>query len=63
MECEIFYYIFHPFYYKKVKIMKTKIRKEFDWKQWKQSNSRHNMEILATHIAIIIGVFVFAACL
>lgn len=43
--------------------MKTKIRKEFDWKQWKQSNSMHNMEILATHIAIIIGVFVFAACL
>ncbi|SHL23324.1 hypothetical protein [Chryseobacterium polytrichastri] len=43
--------------------MKTKIRKESDWKQWEKSNSRHNMEILATHIAIIIGVFVFAAFL
>ncbi|MDV7697205.1 hypothetical protein N6B72_09770 [Chryseobacterium soli] len=43
--------------------MKTKIRKEFDWKSWKTSNSRHNTEILATHIAVIIGVFIFAACL
>ncbi|WP_261511196.1 MULTISPECIES: hypothetical protein [Chryseobacterium] len=43
--------------------MKTKIRKQFDWKQWKESNSRHNIEILATHIALIIGVFIFAACL
>ncbi|MEY8759698.1 hypothetical protein [Chryseobacterium tongliaoense] len=43
--------------------MKTKIRKQFDWKQWKTLNSRHNIEIWVTHIAVIIGVFIFAACL
>ncbi|WP_262483417.1 hypothetical protein [Chryseobacterium piperi] len=43
--------------------MKTKIRKQFDWKQWKESNSRHNIEIWVTHIALLIGVFIFAACL
>ncbi|MDQ1805287.1 MULTISPECIES: hypothetical protein [Chryseobacterium] len=43
--------------------MKTKIRKQFDWKQWKEANSRHNIEILATHIALIIGVFIVASYL
>ncbi|WP_262919063.1 hypothetical protein [Chryseobacterium daecheongense] len=43
--------------------MRTKIRKLSDWKSWKKSDSRHNTEILATHIAVIIGVFIFAACL
>ncbi|MCU7615022.1 hypothetical protein N0B16_11290 [Chryseobacterium sp. GMJ5] len=43
--------------------MKTKIRRQTDWKQWKTSNYKHNAEILITHIAVIIGVFIFAACL
>jgi len=43
--------------------MKTKIRKISDWKMLKTSTSRQNTEILATHIAVIIGVFIFAACL
>ncbi|MCS3531845.1 hypothetical protein [Chryseobacterium sp. JUb7] len=43
--------------------MKTKIRKISDWKTWKTSTNKHNIEILATHIAVIIGVFIFAACL
>lgn len=43
--------------------MKTKIRKISDWKTLKTTNNRHNIEILATHIAIIAGVFIFAACL
>ncbi|MBB4806118.1 hypothetical protein HNP38_001390 [Chryseobacterium defluvii] len=40
--------------------MRSKIRKKIDWKQWETSNSRHHMEILATHIAVIIGVFIFS---
>lgn len=43
--------------------MRKKIRKEYDWKQWEQSNSRDQIRIWATHIAVIAGVFVFAACL
>jgi len=43
--------------------MKTKIRKISDRKTLKTSTSRQNTEILATHIAVIIGVFIFAACL
>ncbi|WP_370895600.1 hypothetical protein [Chryseobacterium gossypii] len=43
--------------------MKTKVRKSSDWKQWKRANYRHNMEILAIHVAVIIGVFLLAACL
>ncbi|MFC3158950.1 hypothetical protein SAMN05443633_107119 [Chryseobacterium arachidis] len=43
--------------------MKSKIRKISDWKTFKTTTNRHNLEILATHIAVIIGVFIFAACL
>ncbi|WP_262484495.1 hypothetical protein [Chryseobacterium sp. RU37D] len=43
--------------------MKSKIRKISDWKIHKTMTSRHNLEILAVHIAVIIGVFIFAACL
>ncbi|MGN7759220.1 MULTISPECIES: hypothetical protein [Chryseobacterium] len=43
--------------------MKTKIRKISDWKTLKTTTNRHNAEVLATHIAVIIGVFIFAAML
>ncbi|MFZ4929922.1 hypothetical protein [Chryseobacterium sp. Mn2064] len=43
--------------------MKNKIRKVSDWKTWKTTNNRHNSEILLTHIAVIVGAFIFAACL
>ncbi|MEN4762396.1 hypothetical protein ABEG63_18855 [Chryseobacterium sp. C39-AII1] len=43
--------------------MKKKIRKISDWKTFKTTTRRHNFEILATHIAVIVGVFIFAACL
>ncbi|MET3531545.1 hypothetical protein ABID31_002865 [Chryseobacterium flavum] len=43
--------------------MKTKIRRYSDWKTWKTTTSRHNTEILLTHIAVIAGAFIFAACL
>ncbi|MDQ1161104.1 hypothetical protein QE422_001472 [Chryseobacterium sp. SORGH_AS 447] len=43
--------------------MKSKIRKISDWKTFQTSTNKHNIEILATHIAVIIGVFVFAAVL
>jgi hypothetical protein len=43
--------------------MKTKIRRISDWKTFKTTTNKHNIEILATHIAVIIGVFIVAACL
>lgn len=43
--------------------MKTKIRKISDWKTFKTTTNRHNMEILATHLAVIIAVFIFASLL
>ncbi|WP_345200399.1 hypothetical protein [Chryseobacterium ginsengisoli] len=43
--------------------MKSKIRKISDWKTFKTTTNKHNIEILATHIAVILGVFIFAACL
>lgn len=43
--------------------MKTKIRRISDWKTWKSTTNRHNAELLVTHIAVIIGVFIFAAML
>lgn len=43
--------------------MKSKIRKVSDWKTFETTVNRHNIEILATHIAVIIGVFIFAAYL
>ncbi|WP_262889259.1 hypothetical protein [Chryseobacterium antibioticum] len=43
--------------------MKSKIRKISDWKTWKTTTTRHNTEVLLTHIAVIIGVFIFAAML
>ncbi|MFN1216332.1 hypothetical protein [Chryseobacterium kwangjuense] len=43
--------------------MKSKIRQISDWKSWKTTTSRHNTEILITHIAVIVGVFIFAAML
>ncbi|SMP34461.1 hypothetical protein [Chryseobacterium profundimaris] len=43
--------------------MKSKIRRISDWKTCKSTMKRHNIEILATHIAVIIGVFIFAAFL
>ncbi len=43
--------------------MKSKIRKTSDWKTFETTTDRHNLEILATHIAVIIGVFIFAALL
>ncbi len=43
--------------------MKSKIRKISDWKTLKTTTTRHNLEILATHIAVIVGGFVFAAFL
>jgi hypothetical protein len=46
---------------KNQQFMKTKIRKISDWKTFKTTSNRHNMEILATHIAVIIGVFILAA--
>ncbi len=32
-----------------------------DWELWKASNSRHQFQILAINIAVILGVFVVAA--
>ncbi|WP_294201732.1 MULTISPECIES: hypothetical protein [Chryseobacterium] len=43
--------------------MKSKIRKISDWNTFRTNTNRHNIEILATHIAVIVGVFVFAAFL
>lgn len=43
--------------------MKSKIRKKSDWKACETTAKRQNIEILATHIAVIIGVFIFAAYL
>ncbi|MFY7813876.1 MAG: hypothetical protein AB7E26_08230 [Chryseobacterium sp.] len=43
--------------------MKTKVRRISDWKTCKTTMKRNNIEILATHIAVIVGVFIFAACL
>ncbi len=43
--------------------MKSKIRRISDWKTLKNSTDKHNLEILATHIAVIVSVFVFAAFL
>ncbi|WP_343686737.1 hypothetical protein [Chryseobacterium gleum] len=43
--------------------MKNKIRRTSDWKTWKTTTNRHNAEILLTHIAVIVGVFIFAAYL
>ena len=43
--------------------MKTRIRKISDWKNLKTSTAKHNAEILATHIAIIIAVFILAVFL
>ncbi|WP_407498246.1 hypothetical protein [Elizabethkingia anophelis] len=41
--------------------MKRKTRRKFDIEEWKFSNTRHNIEILAVHIAAIVGIFAFAA--
>jgi len=41
--------------------MKTKIRKISDWKTFKTTTDKHDIEILATHIAVIVGVFLIAA--
>lgn len=38
-----------------------KIRKQGSWKQWKSSRTKHNLKILAINLAVIVGVFVFAA--
>jgi hypothetical protein len=38
-----------------------KIRKQGSWKQWKSSRTRHNLEILAINLAVIVAVFAFAA--
>lgn len=43
--------------------MKSKIRKISDWKTLQTTTNRHNIEILVTHIAVIVSVFVFAAIL
>ncbi|WP_294299068.1 hypothetical protein [uncultured Chryseobacterium sp.] len=43
--------------------MKSKIRKNSDWETFKTTTNRHHIEILATHIAVIVGVFIFAAFL
>lgn len=43
--------------------MKSKIRRISDWKTLQTTTNRHNIEILATHIAVIVGVFIFAAIL
>lgn len=43
--------------------MKSKIRRISDWKTLQTTTNRHNIEILSTHIAVIVGVFVFAAIL
>ncbi|WP_260131437.1 hypothetical protein [Elizabethkingia anophelis] len=40
--------------------MKRKTRRKFDIEEWKSSNTRHNIEILAVHIAAIVGIFAFA---
>ncbi|WP_019050802.1 hypothetical protein [Elizabethkingia meningoseptica] len=37
--------------------MKRKIRRQSNWDEWKTSRYRHNTEILAAHIAAIMGVF------
>jgi hypothetical protein len=38
-----------------------KIRKQGSWEQWKSYRTKHNLEILAINLAVIVGVFVFAA--
>jgi len=38
-----------------------KVRKQGSWKEWKSSNSRHNLEILVINVVVILGVFVVAA--
>ncbi|MEC3874839.1 hypothetical protein [Chryseobacterium salviniae] len=43
--------------------MKSKIRRISDWKTYKNSVKRHDIGILATHIAVIIGAFIFVAFL
>jgi hypothetical protein len=43
--------------------MRNKIRRESDWKTWEKSNSGRQIKILVTHIAVTVGVFIFAACL
>jgi hypothetical protein len=48
---------------KNQQVMKTKIRRISDWKTWKTTTSRHNTEVLLTHIAVIVGVFIIAAML
>ncbi|CAA7196000.1 MULTISPECIES: hypothetical protein [Chryseobacterium] len=40
--------------------MKTKIRKVSDWKTKETTTIKNNLEILATHIAVIISTFIFA---
>ena len=46
-----------------LKIMRKKIRREYDWKHWERSNSRQQMNMWATHIAVVAASFIFAACL
>jgi len=41
--------------------MHRKIMKAGNWETWKSSNTKHNLEILLVNVAVIIGVFVFAA--
>jgi len=41
--------------------MKTKIRKNGSWQQWKSLREKHNLEVVSINIAVILGVFVAAA--
>jgi hypothetical protein len=43
--------------------MRNKIRRESDWKTWEESNSRQQVKILVTHIAVTVGVFILAVYL
>lgn len=38
-----------------------KIRKHGSWEQWKKTSKLHGLEVFATHIIVIVGVFVMAA--
>lgn len=38
-----------------------KIRKQGSWEKWKSSNAKHNLQILVINVAVILGVFIFAA--
>lgn len=38
-----------------------KIRKQGNWERWKSSSAKHNIQILAINIGVILSVFIFAA--